>query len=225
MFAKQSDSLDIRIWITEAEAKQIKPGAASSLFLTTFLDSGIEITLSSCIQGSGKPQMNVDIAPAKGNIARCNVQLGREAYERLLMEKQISERCKTFSTSKKLLIAIDDTIAYNPFDMGQFQNAVRIYLECADIDFNLPSIRSVIGRGIVELKKNDRFELILGFKEWQHARLIYGIPNGKKEYCFWVDTNDDGDENDPNCPYRENHQLKSHIEAYWQRAGLPVRKK
>lgn len=80
---------------------------------------------------------------------------------------------------------------------------------------------------IVSIKDSPKFrgrlEIILGLPGWPHARLIVSNENPGNKFNYWFDTNDDGDESDPNCNHEQNLEYKVKIENALREANIPVR--
>ncbi len=76
----------------------------------------------------------------------------------------------------------------------------------------------------VSESRNHRFEIRLGLPCWRDARLIVDNSGIGNSCSYWFDTNDDGDEDNPDCNHEQNLEYKVKIENALREANIPVRK-
>ncbi len=117
-------------------------------------------------------------------------------------------------------------------DERELKTAIELYVqESYSRHPDYSSKAQIILNGIEErvdylkeqIRRGFAAECVLGLPpRWEHARIRIKI-DFKDRYSFWVDTNDDGDENDLNCDKAKNQEYKRRIEKAWKDVGLPVR--
>ncbi len=82
---------------------------------------------------------------------------------------------------------------------------------------------------IFHIKNNDPFrltdrcELRLGIPCWRDAKLIISLSDNRDSVQYWFDTNDSGDEKNPNCNPKQNLEYKTKIETAFREANISVR--
>ena len=111
----------------------------------------------------------------------------------------------------------------NELNEKDLRTAINLYYEIAYEKKLSPSaVEGLVISVKEQIMKSGYSANDIGLPGWIHAKFRVGDPNWDP-YCYWVDTNDIGDEADPNCNQEQNLEYKLKIESAWREANLPVR--